>query len=728
MSIRIKQHDITDCGAACIASVAAYYKLSLPIARVRQLASTGKRGTSIAGILEALKALGFHAKGGKGDLSALINVVKPVIAHVVTRARLHHFIVVYGASSKHVEVMDPADGRIHQMDHDEFLQQWTGAMVVVVPGQEFSTGNKGVPVWRRLWRLIHAHRDVMLQALVGALIFTVIGLSTSVFVQKIVDHVLPNRNRNLLNLLGVIMIGLLLIQIFIAVVKGRMILKTGQRIDAQLILGYYSRLIRLPQSFFDRMRIGEITSRVGDAMNIRAFVNDAAVSVAVNLFIIIFSFALMFTHHWKLAVAMMLALPGYTILYLLADRLNRRVERRLMESAAELESQLVESLHAVQTIKGFCMEEFADRKTEQRFVKLLQSVYASGNNAVVFSQAGEFLAKLFTIAVLWIGAGYALDQSITPGELLSFYALFEYFSGPAASLVNMNKTVQSALIAADRLFDIMDLEPEDQGHKVMLTADQVGDITFSSVQFRYDAAVTVFRSLDLVIRKNQFTAIVGESGCGKSTILSILQRMYPVQGGTVRIGACDLRYVDLQSLRRIIAIVPQRVDVFAGTIIDNIAVGVPDPDLARVIALCDALNMLPFIERLPQGLYTWIGEQGASLSGGQKQRIAIARALYTEPEILALDEATSALDANTEQFVHGMIEVMRKRQKTVIVVAHRMSSVMKADRIIVLGNGVVLEDGTHDALMSNKGPYFQLWKQQHPSMDVMNSPVPTLSL
>lgn len=728
MSIRIKQHDITDCGAACIASVAAYYKLSLPIARVRQLASTGKGGTSIAGILEALKALGFHAKGGKGDFSALINVVKPAIVHVVTRARLHHFIVVYDASSKHVEVMDPVDGRIHHLDHEDFLQQWTGAMVVVIPGEEFSAGKNAVPVWRRLWKLVHAHRSVMLQALLGALVFTLIGLSTSVFVQNIVDHVLPNGNRNLLNLLGASMIGLLLIQVFIAVVKGRMILKSGQRIDAQLILGYYSRLIRLPQSFFDRMRIGEITSRVNDAMNIRAFVNDAAVNVAVNVFIVLFSFALMFTHHWKLAVVMMLALPGYTLLYLLADRLNRRVERRLMESAADLESQLVESLHAVQTIKSFCMEDFSDRKTERRFVKLLQAVYASGSNAILFSQAGEFLAKLFTIVVLWIGAGYALDQRITPGELLSFYALFEYFSAPAASLVNMNKTVQSALIAADRLFDIMDLEPEEQGHKVVLTADQVGDITFSSVQFRYDATVTVFRNLDMVIRKSEVTALVGESGCGKSTILSILQRMYPVQGGTVRIGACDLRYVDLPSLRKTIAVVSQRLDVFAGTVIDNIAVGVPDPDLARVISLCDSLNMLPFIERLPQGLYTWIGEQGASLSGGQKQRIAIARALYGEPEILALDEATSALDANTEQFVQSMIEVMRRRQKTVIVVAHRLSSVMKADRIIVLGNGSVLEEGTHDRLMSNRGPYFQLWKQQQPPGEILNPSARTFSL
>jgi len=507
-----------------------------------------------------------------------------------------------------------------------------------------------------------------------------------------------------------------------------MVLKTGQRIDAQLILGYYAHLLRLPQSFFDRMRVGEITSRVNDAVKIREFINDAAINVAVNLLIVIFSFGLMFTHHWKLAVAMITALPAYTLLYVLANQLNRRVERNLMERAADLESQLVESLHAVQTIKSFCMENYADRKTETRFVGLLQSVYSSASNGIALGQMGEFLSKLFTIAVLWMGAGFALDHDITPGELLSFYALIGYFSGPATNLVTMNKTVQNALIAADRLFDIMDLEPEQQGDKVVLTPSLVGDIVFSDVLFRYDASQTVFNHLNLVIRKHEVTAIVGESGCGKSTVLSILQRIYPVHNGSVKIGTCDLRYIDLQSLRTTVSIVPQRVDLFAGTIIDNIAVGIPIPDVARVIAICDSLNILSFIERLPQGLYSWVGEQGVSLSGGQKQRIAIARALYREPEILALDEATSAFDTSAEQYVHRMIDMMRDRQKTVIIVAHRLSSVMRADKIVVLGNGGVLEEGTHDSLLVRRGAYFQLWMQQYQQVELMTPPQERLSV
>ncbi|MEJ1241188.1 peptidase domain-containing ABC transporter [Chryseolinea sp. T2] len=714
MSIKVKQHDVSDCGAACILSVASHYRLMLSIARIRQMAGTSGKGTTIAGLVEALTALGFDAKGVRGDISALMNVPKPAIAHVMPRAGFHHYVVIYGAESNHVELMDPADGRIHHYSNDEFLEQWTGVMVLMLPNDKFTPGNRKTPAWRRLWNLMKSHKSVMLQALIGSLVFTLIGLSTSIYVEKIVDHVLPDGNRNLLNMMGVIMIILLLVQTFLGNSKARMVLQTGQHIDAQLILGYYSHLIRLPQAFFDRMRIGEITSRINDAMKIRLFINDAVVNVAVNVFIVVSAFVLMFTHHWKLAIVMMSALPAYALLYVVSNRLHRRVERELMERSADLESQIVESLSAVSTIKNFCMLNYEDRKTESRFVPVLQSAYASGRNSIIVGQAGEFISKMFTIVLLWTGAGFVLNHEMTAGELLSFYALLEYFSGPVVGLIGMNKTFQNAIIASDRLLDVMDLEPEEQASRAILTSDQLGDIVFRDVGFRYDASLPVFQHLNLLIKQREVTAIVGESGSGKSTIISIIQRLYPVQAGSVKIGFYDLRYLDLQSLRTVVSVVPQQIDLFAGTIVENIAAGVPEPDLARVIDICTMLNILEFIEKLPQGLFTMIGEHGSTLSGGQRQRIAIARALYREPEILALDEATSALDAGAEQYVHRMIDLMRERRKTVIIIAHRLSTVMRADKIIVLSGGRVVEEGTHESLMASAGHYRKLWIQQFP--------------
>ena len=713
MSIRVKQHDVTDCGAACISSVAAYYKLHLPVSQIRQMASTTREGTSVMGLVDALHKLGFNAKGVKGQFQALFDIPKPAIAHTALTTGIQHYVVVYGASKSFIEIMDPADGKIHRWPHEEFKRLWTGVLVLLLPGKTFESGNHKKSVASRFWNLMVPHKLMMVESLAGALVFTLIGLTTSIYVQKIIDYVLVDSNGSLLNMMSVIMIALLAIQTFIGFTKSFLTLNTGQLLDAQLILGYYKHLIRLPQSFFDTMRIGEVTSRIGDAVKIRAFVNDIAVSLAVNVFIVILSFALMFTYYWKLALIILLIIPVYAAIYYLTNKVHKRSERSLMETAADLESELVESLSAVTTIKSFGIENFADQKTELRFLNLLKSVYRSGTNAIYSNGMSDFFARLFTIILLWAGASFALDNEITPGELLSFYALTGYFTGPASSLIGMNKTIQNAVIAAERLFEIMDLPPERNDSKIVMTRQQIGDITFSNVSFSYAASRTVFSDFDFHIPIGKITAIVGESGCGKSTLISIIQNLYPVERGNIFIGECNLKYVENKALRSLISVVPQKIDLFAGSIIDNIALGDQAPDMGRIIEICSSLHMLEFIECLPKGFHGYIGENGSLLSGGQKQRIAIARALYREPEILFLDEATSCLDSEAEQYVQHAIELMRIKKKTVVIVAHRLSTVVRADKIAVFHRGKVVEEGTHNKLLGNKGHYFKLWRQQY---------------
>ncbi len=404
---------------------------------------------------------------------------------------------------------------------------------------------------------------------------------------------------------------------------------------------------------------------------------------------IVFSFALMFTYYWKLAVVVLLIIPFYTIIYFITNILNKKAERKLMESSAELESQLVESLNSVSTIKSFGLEQHANLKTEDKFYNVLQTIYKSGLNNLFSNFSTESTSKLFTIILLWVGAGFVLDNQITPGELLSFYALIAYFTGPASSLIGMNKPIQNAIIAADRLFEIMDLERENDDHKVALTREMVSDIEFRNMSFRYGSRKTVFQDFNLTIPKGKVTALVGESGSGKSTLINILQNLYPIFSGSIQFGQYNLKYIQNDSLRHLLGVVPQKVDLFAGHVIDNIALGDHQPDMKKIISICTSLGILEFIEKLPAGFHTYLGENGATLSGGQKQRLAIARALYRDPEILVLDEATSALDSGSEQYVHRMIEWMRSREKTVILIAHRLSSVQKADKIVVLEDGKV---------------------------------------
>lgn len=442
----------------------------------------------------------------------------------------------------------------------------------------------------------------------------------------------------------------------------------------------------------------------------------ASINLAVNFFMIVFSFALMFTYYWKLAVVILLVIPFYSLIYYITNRLNKKAERKLMENSAELESQLVESLNSMSTIKSFGLEQHANVKTEDKFYNLLQTVYKSGLNNLFSNFSTEFISRLFTIILLWVGAGFVLDNEITPGELLSFYALIGYFTGPVSSLIGMNKTIQNAMIAADRLFEIMDLERESDENKVTLTREMVGDIEFKNVTFRYGSRATVFQDFNLILPKGKVTALVGESGSGKSTLVNILQNLYPLLSGEIRIGQYNLKYIDNNSLRLLVGVVPQRVDLFAGNVIDNIAVGDDQPDMQKIISISTNLGILDFIEKLPNNFNTYLGENGATLSGGQKQRIAIARALYKDPEILILDEATSSLDSASENYIQQMVDVLKAKQKTIIIIAHRLSTVYHADKIVVLKNGEVVEEGKHDELMPNKGHYFELWKQQFPML------------
>ncbi|MGF1587040.1 MAG: peptidase domain-containing ABC transporter [Bacteroidales bacterium] len=714
MQIKVKQRDITDCGAACLSSIAAYYKLHIPVSRIRQIAGTDKKGTNILGMVEAAKKMGFMAKGVRGEWESLFKIPKPSIAHIVVNKVLHHFVVIVATDSKHISIMDPADGNIHRLTHSEFKEKWTGVLVILMPGEEFKPANEKKSTSLRLWQLLKPNASVLLQALCGAVLFSVLGLSTAIYIGKLVDHVLPGGNMNLLNLLGLAMLAIILLRVVLNIFQWLFVLKTGQRIDASLILGYYRHLLKLPLSFFDNMRTGEIISRIGDAVKIRAFINDVSINLIVSILILIVSFALMFTYFWKLALVVLLIIPFYTIIYIVYDRLNKKVQRKVMERAADLESQLVESLGSAGTIKRFGIEEYAALKTELRFVDLLGVAYKSGLNNIFSSGSTSFVTQIFTLVLLWTGAGFVINNTITPGELLSFYAIIGYFTSPVSDIIGFNRSLQDALIASDRLFEIFDLESEEKEGLIEFLPELTDDITFSNVSFRYGTRVDVFDDLNLTIRKGEVTAIAGESGSGKTTLISLIQNLYPLQSGHIRIGQHDINRFTPKSLRTLTSVVPQKIDLFSGNVTDNIALDDFDPDMLRITEICNRLGMNDFIEQLPAGFNTFLGENGASLSGGQKQRIAIARALYRNPEILILDEATSSLDSLSESFVKNTIEYLRSTGKTTIVIAHRLSTISNADKVIVLDKGKVVQEGDFKALINTEGPLRRMWTQQVP--------------
>ena len=702
--IKIKQHDITDCGAACLASICAFYGLRFPVSRIRHYAFTDKKGTNVLGLVQAANKLGLSAKGVRAVSEALDVIPKPAIAHLIVKEVLHHYVVVYKVTKTHITYMDPADGLMHNKVREEFEKEWTNVLVLMEPDESFRVGNEKKSIVSQFFSLLAPHKSVMFQAIFGALVYSILGLSTSVYIGNITDYVLVDKNINLLNLMGILMIVILLLRTFIGSMKSILALKTGQRIDAALILGYYKHLLTLPQQFFDTMRVGEIISRVNDAVKIRNFINNVSLDLVVDVMILFFTSCLMFVYSWKLAAVTLLSAPLFFLVFWGFNRLNKKYQRRIMESAADLESQLVESINSISTIKRFGLEEYANLKTEARFVHLLKNMFRSI----------QFISTGVTIAVLWVGSMFVIDQELTPGELMLFYSLVGYVLSPISSLITSNQTIQDALIAADRLFQIMDLEREsDDSQKVELMPEMIGDVSFDNVEFRYGSRRKVFESLNLKIEKGKTTAVIGESGSGKTTLISLMQHIYPIQSGQIRIGEFDIAQVTNTSLRKIVGTVPQQIELFAGSIAENIAIGDLHPDMKRIIDLSEQLGLKEFIEKLPQNYMTYIGEHGTSLSGGERQRIAIARALYKEPEILIFDEATSSLDSVSEKYVKQTLKNLADKGKTIVVIAHRLSTVRYADAIVVLDNGQVVQQGVHEQLIHEEGVYSKLWNEQY---------------
>jgi len=710
---KIRQHDQTDCGAACLASVAACHGLHLPLSRVREMASTDRAGTNVMGIIEAAEKMGLIARGVKGSFEALPGAPIPSIAHVILENRICHFVVLVSFGKQHIKYMDPAHGSIVSTSHEAFRRIWTGVLIIISPSASFSKAKKETPVLSRFIELARPFRKIILQALAGAVVYSLLGLSTSLYVQKIMDFVLVNRNINLLNLMSCAMIILLIIRNFTSYFKNLFLLKTGHQIDCGLMMGYYRHLLTLPQRFFDSMRTGEILSRMNDAIKIRFFINHTIVDLMVSLITILLTFTAMAFLSWQLCLLAGLVIPVYGGIFIVYDMLNKSILRRTMEKAADLESQLVDTVRAQRTVRGFNLQDYAYNNAESRFIDLIRMNYRGGLISIRVSEAGDFFSGLITILLLWFGSLRVLQNMLSPGELMSFYAMLGYLMGPVRSLTGMNRTIRDATIAADRLFQILDLAGEKNQNTGIGITKITHDIQFQNVAFRYGSRPLLFKGLNFSIPRSATTGIVGKSGCGKSSIASLLMGIYPARKGKILVNNCDINQLNKNHLRQVLTLVPQQPELLTGTILDNISPGESDPDTDRIMQIAEQTGLTGFLNSLPGGIYTAVGEQGFTLSGGERQRIAMARALYRRPEILILDEFTSALDAEAEQEMIKLVLSMRDQGMTLVIISHKLQIVRQADHIILISEGKVSESGRHEELYGSGGQYRHFWEQQN---------------
>lgn len=720
----IKQHDITDCGAACLATICKQNGYKIGITQIRGVAGTDKQGTNAYGVIKAAEQLGFSAKGVKGNKEAFFSEFPlPCIAHVIVDGQLLHYVVIHKITKKQVIIADPGVG-IVKLKPEEFFgevheegkppkYQWSGVLILLVKNETFKKGDETKGLFSRFFHLLLPQKKLLLHIFVASLVYTILGIVGAFYFKELIDSVLPDGLQKTLMTLSIGVILLNVFKVILNAFRSHLLLYLSQKLDIALLLGYYRHVIELPMNFFGTRKVGEIISRFNDAGKVRDAISGATLTIMIDTIMAVAGAVILYMQNAKLFGITVIIVVLYGIIVACFHKWYEKLNRKQMEDNAQLTSYMVESLNGIQTVKAYNAERKANRETEIKFVRLLRSIFDLTWVSNLQSSLKTFVELIGGIVILWVGGVGVINGDMTIGALITFNSLLAYFLDPVKNLINLQPQMQTAVVAAERLGEILDLEAEktEAEYRKLSPASLSGDIEIKKLNFRYGTRKLVLEDINLRIEKGQKIAFVGESGSGKTTLSKLLLHLYAPESGDILINGNNIEDIQLECLREKIAYIPQETFLFSGTIFENLTLGLDDATMDDIIEASKMAQAHDFINELPLRYETRLEENGTNLSGGQRQRLAIARAMLKKPDILVLDEATSNLDAITERALDRTIHEFAK-DMTTIFIAHRLSTIKNCDRIYVMEKGKIVEQGTHRELIELGGRYAYLVKQQ----------------
>lgn len=705
----VQQQSSSDCGAACLSMISRYWGKTLSLNWLRNIAGVGRSGASLKGLATAAESIGFHTRPVRASLGALVEQKNPWIAHW----QGDHYIVVYRAKGRRIIVADPALGR-RSLSHQEFQSHWTGYALLLEPTEKLSETKVEKPSFNRFLSLLLPYRSLLLQIILASLLIQVFGLVTPLFTQIILDQVVVQKS---LFTLHVFAIGLVIFGVWsvgLSAIRQYLLDYFSNRLDLTLISSFVSHALMLPLKFFESRHVGDVITRVQENQKIQMFLTRQAITAWLDALMMFVYLGLMLYYNWRLTLLVLGMIPPILILVLVATPLLRQISREIFNREAAENSTLVEILTGIATVKAAAAERDLRWGWEERLTSMLNARFQGQKLSNTLQATSGLINTLGSTALLWFGASLVIQDQLTIGQFVAFNMLIGNVISPILRLVGLWDEFQEVIVSVERLDDVFSSEPEETPQKPLLLLPSLrGDVQLENVTFRYneDQETNTLQNISFQISAGQTIAIVGRSGSGKTTLVSLLQGLYHPTSGRIWMDGHDIRHVSPHSLRSQLGVVLQECFLFSGTILENLTLYRPNYTLEQVVEVAKLAEAHTFIQALPLGYHTKVGERGATLSGGQRQRIAIARALLGNPRILILDEATSSLDTESERrFQQNLARISRDR--TTFIIAHRLSTVRHADCILVIDRGVLVEQGTHAELIALQGLYYHLAQQQ----------------
>ena len=701
----VLQHSQEDCGAVCLATIAKHYGRTFAINRIREIVGTGQRGTTLLGLRRGAETLGFNARQVKVN-SQLLHKLNKVPLPAIIHWKGYHWVVLYGKKGKKYVVADPAVG-IRYLTHRELATGWNnGIMLLLMPEitRFEQQPNDQVGGFGRFFKQVLPYRGIVAEALLLNLVIGILALASPFLFQILTDDVLVRGDTQLLTVVAIGVVATNLFSSILQFIQSNLISHFGQRLQLGLVLAFGRQILRLPLSYYESRRSGEIVSRLRDIQEINHLVSQVVIGLPSQFFIGMVSLGFMIFYSPKLTIAAAIVAASMTISTVIFLPVLQQKTRALLVTAAENQGFLVETFKGALNLKTTNAAPQAWEEIQSRFGRLANVTFSTIQIGIINGVFSKLISGLGTVTILWIGSSLVIERELSIGQLLAFNSMNGNFAALIVSVISFVDEFARAQTATQRLSEVIDTTPEDQGDSSKSWTKISGetDIICTNLNFHHIGRVNLLREFSLTVPGGQVTALIGKSGCGKSTLVKLIVGLYPLESGNIRFGNYNQKDLSLECLRQQVVLVPQEPHFWSRSIIDNFRFGNPYATLEQIVLACQIAGADEFISQLPDKYQTVLGEFGVNLSGGQRQRLAIAQAIVTNPPVLILDESTSALDPVLEATVLDQL-LQYRQNKTTILISHRSSAILRADWIVLIENGQLQLQGTTEKLRSQQG-------------------------